>query len=103
MSDETREFIVGDKKIRWTFTEMTDRLQLQGSPGDYRSALRTWEAARPNKSTIYCLGKDCNHVFKEGDRAFEVTVGEILKDEELGEFFDSSETTYHLCEKCMNE
>lgn len=52
---------------------------------------------------MYCHGKGCNHVFKEGDRAFEVTVGEIMEDSKLGAFFEPSETTYHLCEKCMNE
>lgn len=56
-----------------------------------------------DKHPIYCLGRGCSRVLKEGDRAFEVTVGEILEDPELGTYFDASETTYHLCPKCMGE
>jgi hypothetical protein len=55
------------------------------------------------KNVIYCLGRGCSHVFKEGDRAFEVTVGEIMEDPELGTFFEPSETTYFLCNKCGDD
>ena len=56
-----------------------------------------------DKNVIYCNGRGCKHVFKEGDRAFEVTVGQIMEDPELGTFFDASETTYHLCDKCGDD
>ncbi len=61
---------------------------------------------RENPNPIYCAGRGCSYVFKEDDRAFEVTVGQILFDDvppPSGTFFEPSETTYHLCPKCMGE
>lgn len=50
---------------------------------------------------VNCL--KCGKKLEPGERCFEVTVGEILSDEELGDYFDPYETTYHVCEKCQED
>ena len=50
---------------------------------------------------VNCL--ECGKKLESGERCFEVTVGEILTDEELGDYFDPYETTYHVCEKCQED
>jgi len=42
----------------------------------------------------------CGKKLEPGVRCFEITVGTILHDEKLGDYFDPYETTYWVCENC---
>lgn len=50
---------------------------------------------------VNCL--ECGKKLEPGERCFEVTVGAILSDEKLGDYFDPYETTYHVCENCQED
>lgn len=45
---------------------------------------------------VWCL--KCGRKFIAGDRAFEVTVGQMIEHLDGSVYFDPSETTYNLCE-----